>query len=145
VLGGTQFPDCSYTKYGLSALYGARGDYVLTPWCWRATDTVKASTHMAGRSTAPERHDVAATAPPAVARTFSAAAILSAAAVGFPAHPRPATSSVYDFRRRQWRNQHLDGDAMWPRMCERGGHHMSPNWGERFLPGRRGWTMVSGT
>ena len=30
VLGWDTIPDCSYTKYGLSALYGARGDYVLT-------------------------------------------------------------------------------------------------------------------
>jgi hypothetical protein len=30
VLGWNTIPDCSYTKYGLSAVYGARGDYVLT-------------------------------------------------------------------------------------------------------------------
>jgi hypothetical protein len=30
VLGWDTIPDCTYTKYGLSALNGARGDYVLT-------------------------------------------------------------------------------------------------------------------
>jgi len=88
---------------------------------------------MAGRSTAREGTTLPRRRLAAVARTFSAAAILSAAAVGFAGTCAAGDLlGVYDFRSDSGETSIWTATPCGPGCVNVGVTNMAPNWGERF-------------
>jgi hypothetical protein len=95
--------------------------------------TAKASTRMAGRSTPREGKTLTRRCVTAVARAFSAVAILSGATVRF-AGPSAAVDllGIYDFRSDSGETSIWTATPCGPGCVNVGVTNMSPNWNERF-------------